>query len=680
MKTTEKEFKTFLKQYDAIKANVSIKMKRWTAIDDDAFSKLFNYGRHNVLLGNPGAGKSSIVKYAICKILEQDESVFEESDIYRFLPFRIELHRYNEERLKNQLGLAEYLVRVLASEYQTHLTLERMIKILTYFPCLVCFDGLDEIFDVQERIAVRNAIEQFAGTYPDVRLIVTSRYESYEEVSFSDFNELEVRDFNDVRVKAYLEKWYRLEESDKTVRKAEIAGCLQKLEQVDPELKYNPLLLSLIIILYRNELELPANKLLIYKGCTDTLVEHRDEKEKKLQFNLKITNKLAVFAAIAFWQYLQAGVKLNNHVVGNHIRNYLLSNGDFDDHDEAGKAATEFLEYAKLRSIYFENKFTHKTFLEYFTANYIFSQFYMTHDRDKFYDILTKNMGLSSWSVVLELLILQVDSQLTNKNFFTQLVDYQLSENPNEALLFFLPVLKYLSNLNDKTAARVIRLSILAMFLKQFPVKEGWVDHPQQLFNLLTSLYRTERFRTIIQKVCEEMFGAGTLNAEQIGAFAYETGAILGDWSLVDKFHEWHPVQATALQATVRNLHGVTLVDRYMEVLEDMIRVYGIEVVIPIMRSTFGQPVFVGQPKFNWIATIATMLSPEEVKQTYKKFKDMGITQSLLRKACSEPFQDEHQVAPFMHLLRGLPKSGYRDFLDGLLKPYQKTGKNLLEN
>lgn len=58
----------------------------------DNFSGLFTFHKHLVILGNPGAGKSSIVKYAVCKILEQAQSVFLNHEVFKSLPIRIELH------------------------------------------------------------------------------------------------------------------------------------------------------------------------------------------------------------------------------------------------------------------------------------------------------------------------------------------------------------------------------------------------------------------------------------------------------------------------------------------------------------------------------------------------------------------------------------------------------------
>jgi hypothetical protein len=493
--------------------------------DSQKFENLFSLNRHLVILGNPGAGKSSIVKYAICKILENDERIFDNNDIYRYLPFRIELHKYNLAKVSHGHSFAEFIVQTLAAEYQTNISLERILKILTFFPCLIFFDGIDEIFDIQERINVRNDIENFVSTYPDARIIVTSRYESYEEVSFSKFQELEVRDFNEEQLEDYVHKWYKQEEPNPTGRAKEIAGCLSQLKHVDNELKYNPLLLSLILILYRNELELPTNKLSIYEGCTNTIVEHRDEKEKKLKIILKINNKASVFSSIAFWQFDNSNKKLDSLSVQCHVKQYLIKNGDIEDEHEADKAAAEFLDFAKVRSIYFENKFTHKTFLEYFTAYYIFSKYYIGQNQRKFNEILDKNLGLSSWAVVLELLICKIDSNLIDSRAMGKIIESQLAKNSNDALLFFLQILRYLTNINEKISYTLISQAIKNCFASGFTLKESKIEHQGVLIGHLTNLYALPRFRNAFgfpPKSAEQRKRAkqcGAVRLQGIGSF-----------------------------------------------------------------------------------------------------------------------------------------------------------------
>ncbi|WPU99191.1 SMEK domain-containing protein [Mucilaginibacter sp. cycad4] len=642
------------------------------------FEYLFNHGQRLVILGNPGAGKSSIIKYAICKILENDERVFENNDIYRYLPFRIELHKYNQAKVAHGLSFAAFLVNTLASEYQTDISLERIIRILSFFPCLIFFDGIDEIFDVQDRINVRNDIENFTATYPDAFVIVTSRYESYEEVSFNNFYELEVKNFNQEQLEDYVGKWYALEEKDFQRRRSEIAGCVAQLAYVDNELKFNPLLLSLILILYRNELELPTNKLSIYEGCTNTIVDHRDEKEKKLKFNLQIHNKTSVFSSIAYWQFDNPTKRINNTVVQKHIKQYLMKNGEIEDESEAEKAAVEFLDFAKIRSIYFENKFTHKTFLEYFTAYYIFSKFYIGQNQRRFNDILDKNIGLSSWAVVLELLICKIDSNLIESRAMGKIIDTQLQKNKNDALLFFLQILKYLTNINEKITFNLIVSAIKSCFTTEFPLKESKINHKEVLFGQLANIFRISRFSKTFIKAFDSIAQSGELTISQLTNFAYEISNPTRNGGLIKIINTNHTIVESPELFIIRNFINIDSPEKYLDLLRFFVSRFGTENLDKLYKSAFGQRLFFGGDSFSWITSFIISTPPENCYNQYQKLKSIGLSHATIRRGINHKMLTASIIEPYSNLLKGLSQSGFRDFILAWVKPFrnkQHSGK-----
>lgn len=236
--------------------------------------ELLKSKKNVVVLGKPGAGKSSLVKHLMIHILsKQSEDI----------PIRVELHKYNHEKKQGSIGFIEYIYNQLRSEHQINkLIREDIVNFLTNHQVIIFFDGMDEILDVQERISVRNDIENIVNQYKSLKCIVTSRFESYDEVFFNEqqFDLFEVNDFDDEQIKEFVHKWYEIEESNTILRLREVNSCLKELQVIEDELKRNPLLLTLIVILYRNELELPTSKLDVYESCTLTLVDTRDNKRK----------------------------------------------------------------------------------------------------------------------------------------------------------------------------------------------------------------------------------------------------------------------------------------------------------------------------------------------------------------------------------------------------------------
>jgi len=58
--------------------------------DTFTYRELFNLKRNIVIIGNPGAGKSLLIKHAICKMLSKDKNQFATTRIEDVIPFRIE--------------------------------------------------------------------------------------------------------------------------------------------------------------------------------------------------------------------------------------------------------------------------------------------------------------------------------------------------------------------------------------------------------------------------------------------------------------------------------------------------------------------------------------------------------------------------------------------------------------
>ncbi len=273
-------YKTVETKFDTKYLNEFIEFENTIKPHTLTYRDLFNSNRNTVIIGNPGAGKSLLIKHAICKILSKDKSQFATKRIEDAIPFRIELYKFNKDR--GGKGIEDYISEAFINYSIKGITKEFIVNLLKDNNTIVFFDGLDEIFDIQERVEVRNIIENFTKKYEKSTSIVTSRFESYEEVSLSSklFKEIEILDFEENQILEYVNKWYKIEESNTSKREVEVSNCIEQLKRVDNELKKSPLLLSLILILYRNELDIPTTKLEIYESCTNTLIKTRDSKEK----------------------------------------------------------------------------------------------------------------------------------------------------------------------------------------------------------------------------------------------------------------------------------------------------------------------------------------------------------------------------------------------------------------
>ena len=437
--------------------------KKTTKNKELSITQVFLDAKHIVVLGDPGAGKSLLIKYLLVKLLQKNSEDIGLKKIGNHIPFRIELRKYNEER--NTKSVLEYLSGLLSKEYQINLSSEKLNNFLLINPSLFFFDGLDEIFDLSHKLSVKETIEQFITIYPLVKCILTSRFIGYHDVKFDSnhFNDFSIINFKHDQQIELINKFYTTQILNQIKRREYISSCITELNEIDEDLKSNPLILSLILILYQNNLTIPDSKLEVYEACTNTLVDTLDANAKELKINLKIKNKRRTFGNLAYWQYK---CLTNNEMVTheNAIKittQYLLEKEEFDDFETAEEAAKEFLKYAERRSIYFEDNFTHKTFLEFFTADFIYIKFQAKNDiegRDK---IISEYIANPFWNIVFELLIAKIDKDQEDYEILDKLIKKQLKTQSKNLLYFLAQNLKNIKNISDDLRYDIIKRSIV---------------------------------------------------------------------------------------------------------------------------------------------------------------------------------------------------------------------------
>lgn|GEM_PF-3134230 len=81
------------------------------------YEHIFSYSDKLVVLGNPGSGKSILVKSIVCAILLKQKSEFHNKRIIHNLPFRMELRKYLAYKKENRGNILRYLASLLEEEY-----------------------------------------------------------------------------------------------------------------------------------------------------------------------------------------------------------------------------------------------------------------------------------------------------------------------------------------------------------------------------------------------------------------------------------------------------------------------------------------------------------------------------------------------------------------------------------
>ncbi len=169
--------------------------------------------------------------------------------------------------------------------------------------CLVLLDALDEVVDDARAGAARKAGE-FVGGSGRCPTVVTCRIAAFEGQPLGrelpHFSRFEVQEFTERQIELFVRGWYAAEPAE--ARKDLEAGLLNALGR-SPRLRLlsgNPLLLSLIALVYERDQRLPDRRVELYDECARVLLQrwHADDPHQpRLRFDLDA--KIGVLSSVA---------------------------------------------------------------------------------------------------------------------------------------------------------------------------------------------------------------------------------------------------------------------------------------------------------------------------------------------------------------------------------------------
>ncbi|MDW8319680.1 MAG: NACHT domain-containing protein, partial [Anaerolineae bacterium] len=243
--------------------------------------------RHDglVVLGDPGAGKTTFLKYVALHLALGREA---DLGLSPRLPVLAPLSAY-----ANALAVRDTpLDRFIADYYRERgidLPLADMLaQALAAGRAMLLLDGLDEVKDLGRR---RDVVDRVADFFTVQRqrgnkFILTSRIVGYNQVRrpIEGLTECTLVDFDDADIALFIEKWTLAIE--RAVQGAEQVAALsaerERTEllaavQRNPgvrRLAANPLLLTVLALMKRQGVRLPERRVELYEQYVDILVQH----------------------------------------------------------------------------------------------------------------------------------------------------------------------------------------------------------------------------------------------------------------------------------------------------------------------------------------------------------------------------------------------------------------------
>lgn len=341
-----------------------------------------------MLLGLPGSGKTTFCKNVALHYLE-DKSEGE------LIPIYLELKKIIEEDEKG--SNSSIIISAVIKEFTT--SISNSEKILQAFleqgRCLILLDGLDEVRKADSHLVI-NSINNLVKHYPKNRYILTCRIAANDYV-FPNFKIVEIASFGREQVDFFVKNWF------KNDRLHDRATFFLKNLRANPsleELSKTPLLLTMLCIVFEKGYDIYKNRFELYEEAINIFLEkwdasrmvkrdpivseeetgseHSSRHEEIYREKLTKRRKINLLANIAYNAFTQENQKRlwRRWELEQEIRTFIQNfsgikteNLDIDSQDILKSIESNCgLIVEKGINIY---AFSHLSFQEYFTAQYI---------------------------------------------------------------------------------------------------------------------------------------------------------------------------------------------------------------------------------------------------------------------------------------------------------------------
>ena len=231
---------------------------------EDALKKY----RHIAVLGDPGAGKTTLLKY-LCLLSAQGKL-----SGLPDLPVYVVLNRYAKTP---ETSLFDFIVAEMTERYGFPQPRHYLENRLNEGSVLLLLDGLDEVTvgSLEEAEAVYrhtvNEINHLSTRYPKCPIVVTSRRAGWKGLLAATFMIMAVLDFTWTDIQLFINNWFGAGSDRARALQSKLS------QQVRMQaLAANPLLLSLIAIVFEQDLELPERRAKLYERCVHVLLTEWD--------------------------------------------------------------------------------------------------------------------------------------------------------------------------------------------------------------------------------------------------------------------------------------------------------------------------------------------------------------------------------------------------------------------
>jgi HEAT repeat protein/energy-coupling factor transporter ATP-binding protein EcfA2 len=306
-----------------------------------------------IILGVPGSGKTTLLRHLALKNCKENLAKREQTCV----PIPITLQKFSD----SGKDLREYIDLVF-EEYQFPKAKEFVDKDLKAGKCKLLLDGFDELATKEKQDKITKHIHKFIKKYPKNQVIVTSRIAGYHD-ELKAFTKLELMEFDDKQIEQFVENWFgkiNIEKVKSMLNAIKENGQIRALAR-------NPLMISIIAIIYEEDRKLPQRRVALYNRCVEVLLSKWDI-QKKLKNLYPAEKKEFILKKLAFYAHSNNKKTITEKEILEEMQKH-FSRIKLKSEDAKPFLGEIWQRSYLLRQISRDNyDFLHLSFQEYFTA------------------------------------------------------------------------------------------------------------------------------------------------------------------------------------------------------------------------------------------------------------------------------------------------------------------------
>lgn len=262
-------------------------------ISTHSLEEIFLKSNCIAIIGNAGSGKSMLLKHFFLSAINNG---------YR-IPILLELRKLSEKKL----SIKEYIINFLLNN-EIAPNAKILTRLLKNGDFIFLFDGFDEIYSDKKQMLI-NDIESFIDLFNKNRFIITSRPGANVDM-LPRFVNTNVSNLTNHEIKKFIQQQVKFWDKEEDFSEKIISTIFSKENSEYREFVKNPLLLSMYILSFESNPEIPKKKHAFYSNVFQTLCIRHDsiskhgwvhEKKSGLSYD-EIEDLLKVFSYLSFFK------------------------------------------------------------------------------------------------------------------------------------------------------------------------------------------------------------------------------------------------------------------------------------------------------------------------------------------------------------------------------------------